>query len=187
MHPWLIPMFYVAERWLRARAAAHRAGISLLHVQFFGGLGAGSPIGRSFGHDGADGHRIRHGLRHGAIQRDRLFPSAGALVCARPGTFSFTGGIHGHVHLCPVHARLDGSGRIGNGAAIFHPVGRDHDHFQHVAFLPADAAHERPSDHERASPGWRPRPQGHPRHVPALDDRPVAQCEIAAAEGGSAA
>ena len=97
----------------RARAAANRAGLSLqLHPSSVGGLGPGAALGRGFGHDGADRDRFRHGLRDGAVQRDRLFPAARALVRARPDAVPRTGNVHGDIRLRPVHARLGGPRRL---------------------------------------------------------------------------
>ena len=53
---------------MRARAAAHRAGLFFrLQLQSLRGLGASLTVGGSFRDDGAHGHRVCAGLRHGAI------------------------------------------------------------------------------------------------------------------------
>ena len=50
-----------------------------------------APFGRGVGNDGAHRDRVRHGLRDGAVRRDRLFPAAGALVRSRPHAVSALG------------------------------------------------------------------------------------------------
>ena len=141
----------------RARAAANRAGLPLrLRLRCVGGLGPGAPLRRCFGHDGADGNRFRHGLRDGPVQRDRLFAAACAVVRARPDAVPRTGRVHGDFHLCPVHARLGGPRRLGKGPGVLDTSRRDHDHYQRAPVFEVDAAPRRPSDRQRASPGWRP-------------------------------
>ena len=120
MQPWFIPMAYVSGAvagW--ARAAANRAGLSLqLHHRHVGGLGPGAALGRRVGDDGADRNRFRDGLRDGAVQRDRLFPAARALVRARPDAVPRTGNVHRDIRLRSVHARLGGPRRFGKGPAV---------------------------------------------------------------------
>jgi hypothetical protein len=71
------------KRRVRARAASNRAIVPVVvHVRFIGQLGAGLPVRRRVRHDGAQRHRIRHGLCHGAVQRDCLFAATRALVRA---------------------------------------------------------------------------------------------------------
>ena len=95
MQPWFIPMFYVSGAVLgglalprieHAYLSGYTIALSVASAQAF-------LFGRGFGHDGADWNRFRHGFRDGAIQRDRLFPSARALVRARPDAVPRTGGV----------------------------------------------------------------------------------------------
>ncbi len=158
MQPWFIPMFYVSGAVLgglalprieHAYLSAYTIGLSVASAQAFL-----SAVG--FGHDGADRDHFRHGFRDGAIQRDRLFPSARALVRARPDAVPRAGRVHGDFCLCAVHARLGGPRRLGKGPAVLDAARRDHDRYQHAPVFEVDAAPRRPSDRQRPSPGWRP-------------------------------
>ncbi len=182
MRLWLIPMIYVAgsvvcglalPRIEQAYLGSYTFNLSVTSAQACLSAAASGMMALT-------GRGIRHGLRHGAIQRDRLLPAAGALVCARSRAFSFARGVRSHVHIRPVHARMDRSGRIRDGAAAFHGDGGDPADLQHAALLPPGAAPDRPADHERASASRRQRPRGHSRHVPA--SRRAAGGRMASAE-----
>ena len=169
MQPWFIPMFYVIAAVLGGLALPRiRAGLLFgLRLRRVRVLGAGLPFGRGVGDDGVDRDRVRHGLRYGAIQRHRLFAAARALVCARSHDVSCAGRVHGDLRLCPVHARLGGPRRSGEGPAVFDGARGHHDHCQHAHVCAVDAAPRRPSDRQRASSRRRSGARRDRRDVPA--------------------
>ena len=118
-------------------------------------------FGRRLGDDGADGHRVRDGFRHGAVQRDRLFAAAGALVRAGPDPVSLARGLHRH--LIYALSRWPGSIAGAGGVPLFSSLLVGVLILSACSSFPADPAPRRPPDLECPSFDRRPGPRRHSR------------------------
>src|SRR6516225_11450798 len=138
-----------------------------LHGEYFSRFSARLLFIGQLWHDGPYRNRICHCFRSRSVQRARLFAAAGHHVREQPDTFSYTRHLHRNISLLLGGVGVDGSWRLGAGAAVLNLTGRISADRQYDGVYQIGPKLERSADPQRIAGYWDPGPIRNSTDVPA--------------------